>query len=330
MGEVRGILLNPTLRSTIKEVLALPQPHESPSSGLEGRPDSATEIRTTTTPANNNAASATCSPAASLDRAKHTKQQLSSRCSTLSIEEATSSLKATCDNFDTGDATAVIPLDQIAALQLLLSSSTDRAEAQRLLSSIEKAIRPTALLFERKKLTSSNTDNNEAFQKRMTYLRQLQEEKSYLASTSNIQKQLNAHSRQDDVNVKSMMYATSVGLNMIVAPISFGVFMYFFAGSLFARFFPVDATTTRSSEIDVRQVIAGVISGVVLLFIEMILFVIRSHELDASVRKKSRMRSYKSNPFGYTSRAMEKTYNGEMDWCYAVTDKIFVSGWIVY
>jgi hypothetical protein len=26
------------------------------------------------------------------------------------------------------------------------------------------------------------------------------------------------------------------------------------------------------------------------------------------------MREYKSNPFGYTSRAMEKTYNGEMDW----------------
>jgi hypothetical protein len=313
MGKVRGILLNPTLRSTIKEVLALPQPHESPSSGLDGLPDSATESRTTTTPANN-AASSCSTPAASLARAKHTIQQLSSRCSTLSIEEATSSLKATCDNFDTGDATAAIPLDQIAELQLLLSSSTDRAEAQRLLSSIEKAIRPTALLFERKKLaSSSNNDNNEAFQKRMTYLRQLQEEKSYLASTSNIQKQLNAHSRQDDVNVKSMMYATSVGLNMIVAPISFGVFMYFFAGSLFARFFPVDATTTRSSEIDVRQVIAGVISGVVLLFIEMILFVIRSHELDASVRKKSRMRSYKSNPFGYTSRAMEKTYNGEMD-----------------
>lgn len=98
---------------------------------------------------------------------------------------------------------------------------------------------------------------------------------------------------------------------MIVAPISFGVFMYFFAGSLFSKFFPDG--NIKPGEIDIRQVIAGVISGVVLLFIEMILFVIRSHELDVSVRKKSRMKSYRSNPFGYTKRAMEKTYNGEMD-----------------
>lgn len=107
-----------------------------------------------------------------------------------------------------------------------------------------------------------------------------------------------------------MMYATSVGLNMIVAPISFGVFMYFFAGSLFSKFFPLE---TRSGEIDIRQVIAGVISGVILLFIEMILFVIRSHELDKSVRRKGKMKGYRSNPFGYVERAMEKTYNGEMD-----------------
>jgi hypothetical protein len=330
MGKVRGILLNPTLRSTIEEVLALPQAHDSTSSDLDGL-DSATESTITTkdTPASNNnsnAASTACStPAASLARAKASKLQLSS-CCPLSIEEATSALEATCDNFDTGDATAVIPLDQISALKLLLSSSTDQTEAQRLLCSIENAIRPTVVMFERKSLVSSPTKNNnnnnnnnsgkanEAFQKRMTYLRQLAEEKSYLASTSNIQNQLNAHSRQDDVNVKSMMYATSVGLNMIVAPLSFGVFMYFFAGSLFAKFFPIDSTNNhRAGEIDVRQVIAGVISGVILLFIEMILFVIRSHELDKSVRKKSRMREYKSNPFGYTSRAMEKTYNGEMD-----------------
>ena len=109
-----------------------------------------------------------------------------------------------------------------------------------------------------------------------------------------------------------MMYATSVGLNKIEAPVTFGVFMYFFAGSIFGRFFPDDNNTnTRGNNVDVRQVIAGVLSGVILLFIEMILFVIRSHELDASVRKKKRKKEYRSNPFGYTSRAMERVYEGE-------------------
>lgn len=89
--------------------------------------------------------------------------------------------------------------------------------------------------------------------------------------------------------------------------------MYFFAGSLFSKFFPLEENNNHPSNVDIRQVIAGVLSGVILLFIEMILFVIRSHELDASVRKKERRREYKSNPFGYTSRAMERTYRGEMD-----------------
>lgn len=98
---------------------------------------------------------------------------------------------------------------------------------------------------------------------------------------------------------------------MIVAPVTFGVFMYFFAGSIFGRFFPDNHANTHGNNVDIRQVIAGVISGVILLFIEMILFVIRSHELDASVRKKKRKKEYRSNPFGYTSRAMERVYEGK-------------------
>jgi hypothetical protein len=309
MGKIRGILLNPTLRSTIEEVLALPQAADVSLSGLDDA-DAGTDTKNTSDDAPPNNASVCSTPAASLARAKEAKLKLST-CS-LSVEQATSLLEATCDNFDTGDATASVPLEQIDAIKLLITSSTDQTEAKRLLSSIENAIKPTAIIYERKPVQSSKTTttNDASFQKRMAYLRQLQEEKSYLASTSNLQK-LNAHTQQDDVNVKSMMYATSIGLNMVVAPISFGVFMYFFAGSLFSKFFPDG--NIKPGEIDIRQVIAGVISGVVLLFIEMILFVIRSHELDVSVRKKSRMKSYRSNPFGYTKRAMEKTYNGEMD-----------------
>lgn len=104
---------------------------------------------------------------------------------------------------------------------------------------------------------------------------------------------------------------------MIVAPVSFGVFMYFFSGSLFSRWLDgddVDVGVERSrggSGTDVRRVIAGVVSGVFMLFVEMILFVIRSHELDASVRKKARRRENRANPFGYTERTAKRVYDRE-------------------
>ena len=309
MGKLRGVLLSPTLRSIIEEILSLPQdvPDEFDNiSAADVAVAGTKEMSTTDVPPSSARSTTVCStPAASLARVKETKRNLIS--SSLSVNEATSLLEATCDNFDTGDATAAIPLEQFSALKLLISSSTSQDEANKLLVSLEKSIKPTALVYERAPVSSKI--NDASYAKRMAYLRKLSEERSYLASTSNLQR-LNAHNRSDDVNVKSMMYATSVGLNMIVAPISFGVFMYFFAGSLFNHFFP---DSTKDGAIDVRQVIAGVISGVILLFIEMILFVIRSHELDASVRKKRNKKGYKSNPFGYTSRAMERTYKGEMD-----------------
>jgi hypothetical protein len=310
MGKLRGILINPTLRSTIEEILSLPQ-----AAHAEDKPshdDSITGTDTTTTTDAPSSTHAESTPAASLSRVKKSKQSLSSP--SFSIDQAKSSLRATCNNYDIGDATAVIPLDQISACQFLIAQSSNQEAAKQLSISLEKSIQPTTLIYERPNSINlqQQEGDNTSFQKRLQYLRQLQEERSYLASTSNIQK-LNAHSTRDDVNVKSMMYATSVGLNMIVAPLSFGVFMYFFAGSLFSKFFPLEENNNHPSNVDIRQVIAGVLSGVILLFIEMILFVIRSHELDASVRKKERRREYKSNPFGYTSRAMERTYRGEMD-----------------
>jgi hypothetical protein len=97
-------------------------------------------------------------------------------------------------------------------------------------------------------------------------------------------------------------------LNMIVGPLAFGTFMYFFAGGILDRFF---SNNNTGEGVDVRRVIAGVISGAFMLFVEMILFVIRSHELDASVRKKGKRAEYRANPFGYTQKSMARTYVGD-------------------
>jgi len=86
--------------------------------------------------------------------------------------------------------------------------------------------------------------------------------------------------------------------------------MYFFAGSIFSRFFddPEELEDARGSAVDVRRVIAGVVSGVFMLFVEMILFVIRSDTLDSAVRKKGRRRENRANAFGYTEKSMARTY----------------------
>lgn len=82
--------------------------------------------------------------------------------------------------------------------------------------------------------------------------------------------------------------------------------MYFFAGAILNRFF--DNDVNRGGNIDIRSVIAGVISGVFMLFVEMILFVIRSDTLDTAVRKKSKRKENRANPFGYTEKSMARTY----------------------
>ena len=57
------------------------------------------------------------------------------------------------------------------------------------------------------------------------------------------------------------------------------------------------------------KVIAGVVSGVLMLMIEMILFVIRSHEMDVASRKKAK----KARPgaFGHYTSHTERHFKGE-------------------
>jgi Endoplasmic reticulum-based factor for assembly of V-ATPase len=176
-----------------------------------------------------------------------------------------------------------IPLDVIRAATSLLKDPTEL-----------NAALSTKLVFTQVTPQATKTDEEtRRFQKRMDRLRLREEESRYKALTGNIDTYV-----ADDVTVKSMTYAASVGLNMIVAPISFGVFMYFFAGQIFTWISASPKVDLKPHEVDIRRVIAGVISGVCMLFIEMILFVIRTHTMDKSVRKKAKKMKGIS-PFGY-------------------------------
>jgi hypothetical protein len=158
------------------------------------------------------------------------------------------------------------------------------------------------------KASAAESENMEKqqkkYNKRMDRLRLQQEETKYSKLTSNLGKVV----KDDDVTTKSMTYAASIGLNMIVAPISFGVLMYFFAGSLLDYFYPTvqSKSAALTNAPDIRKVIMGVISGVAMLFIEMILFVIRTDEMDKAIRKKGKKR--KQGPFGYYSSATTKNF----------------------
>ena len=145
------------------------------------------------------------------------------------------------------------------------------------------------------------------YQRRIERLRLKAEENRYSRLVSNLDTKV-----ADDETMKSMTYATSVGMNMIVAPISFGAFMYFFSGQLFGWVLDRDddgaSRNSNGNNVDIRAVIAGVISGVIMLFIEMTLFVIRSHEMDAAVSKKAKKRQV--NPFGYDKKTAARTFEG--------------------
>ncbi|KAL7432759.1 hypothetical protein ACHAXH_004650, partial [Discostella pseudostelligera] len=216
-----------------------------------------------------------------------------------------------------------LPLEGVIAAKFLIKHTindnnyTDD-KTQQLLNQLEKALRSSTLSFSSTSNSTSSSSitssNNAAFAKRLERLRLHSEERSYSRLTTNIAHPA-IHQSADNITVKSMTYAASVGLNMIVGPLAFGTFMYFFAGSVLNRFFLDDNNTSTAGSggggVDVRRVIAGVISGAFMLFVEMILFVIRSHELDASVRKKGRKAEYRPNPFGYTTKSMARTYVGE-------------------
>jgi hypothetical protein len=180
-----------------------------------------------------------------------------------------------------------IPLNVLKAMEVLVKDS----------SSLERALDGTSLVFTPPPTpTGEEVAASRKFQHRMDRLRLQHEETKYFKLTNNLQKEV-----QDGITAKSMTYAASVGLNMIVAPLSFGCFMYFFAGGVFDYFFGEEFSARTTGGTDIKRVIVAVISGVVMLFIEMMLFVIRTHEVESHELKKKN-RKKKVQPFGVYSK----------------------------
>lgn len=178
------------------------------------------------------------------------------------------------------------------------SASTPRTSTITSLQKLNQALERTQLEFSK----PPKPPKSQVYQTRIVKLKLAEQERNYTKLTKNIH-----HAEADDATIQSMMYAASVGANMIVAPISIGVLMYFFAGKLFSFITP--GYQPEPGKINIRGVIAGVIAGVLMLFIEMILFVIRNHEMDKFITKK--MKKHK-NPFGYDKETANRTYQGEL------------------
>lgn len=202
-------------------------------------------------------------------------------------EELATELETTIKQLDDDD---VIPIRAIRIAKVLASS-------EDLVLSLDKALLNTKLVFS---IPEKPSQDNVAYQERIKMLKLAEQERDY----SNLTRNLN-NSPSDDATLKSMMYAATIGANMIVAPLSIGVLMYFFAGKLFSFILP--DYRPAEGKIDIHGVIAGVVAGVVMMFIEMILFVIRNHEMDKFVSKKMKRQK---NPFGYDKRTAERTFVG--------------------
>lgn len=184
-----------------------------------------------------------------------------------------------------------LPMDVICAMKVVLEGTKEELDA------FEKALTGTKLFFTPPPPRKEETEEQRQFRLRMDRLRWKNEERKYSKLTSNLQKYVH-----DDVTARSMTYAASVGLNMVIAPLSFGCFMYFFAGSLFDYFLGESFAARTTGGVDIKRVIVGVISGVIMLFIEMILFVIRTHEFEEHNRKKQKKKGTSTQPFGVYSK----------------------------
>jgi HPt (histidine-containing phosphotransfer) domain-containing protein len=219
------------------------------------------------------------------------------RCSLNAILEASTNQEVgelLSEILSLASSSGTIPLKAITLAKSLNPSS-------ELLDKLNTSLEGTKLVYETIKPQLVAVDQ-ESYQQRITRLKLKQEERKYAKLTKNLDK-----ATSDDATLKSMMYAASVGANMVVAPISIGVLMYFFSGKLFE--FVIPGYRPEPGKIDIKGVIAGVLSGVLMLFIEMILFVIRNHEMDRFMTKKAKEQK-DVNPFGYDPKKAERTFEG--------------------
>jgi hypothetical protein len=139
----------------------------------------------------------------------------------------------------------VVSMDVIRAMYSVLQS--DKQASMKL----DGALANTRLIYSSPPPPEKETDEQRRFSKRMDRLRLRAEEARYMKLTKNLDTHV-----EDDVTTKSMTYAASVGLNMIVAPISFGVFMYFFAGAIFGWMIG-NGEELKPHQTDITSVITG-------------------------------------------------------------------------
>ena len=195
-------------------------------------------------------------------------------------------VKVLQENTNPNENPQLVPLHVIQALESMVKDK----------DSLERALEGTSLVYTSTPLPVEETPERRRFHQRMERLRLQQEETKYVRLTNNLQNEI-----QDDVTTKSMTYAASVGLNMIVAPLSFGCFMYFFAGGVFDYFLGEEFSARTMGGTDIKRVIVGVVSGVLMLFIEMMLFVIRTYEVEEHTARKQKKKK-PVQPFGVYSK----------------------------
>ena len=118
----------------------------------------------------------------------------------------------------------IVPIKVLCAMETLCAKKKGD-----FVKRLENCLHSTQLAFTRPPKESPETEERRKFRLRMEKLKLKQEESRYGGLVKNVGTQ----AQPDDVTTRSMTYAASIGLNMIIAPLSFGCFMYFFAGGLF-------------------------------------------------------------------------------------------------
>lgn len=244
----------------------------------------------------------TSSEASGDNNAKTTSSVVASAISPLShskaykmVQDASTKLKESAT--DDGEP-LFLPIAVLRALQTILRANPD-------LQQQHDPMQPQKLVFRHIAVESTRSAHEQrSYEQRIERLRLQHESQRYSKLTRNIVSNV----QDDDITAKSMTYAASIGLNMIIAPISFGVFMYYFGGSLLDFVWPL-VTSGRNAAVkqEMRKILLGVVAGVVLLFVELLLFVIRTHALDTAVRKKKTKRTA-ATPFGHYTSSTSKTY----------------------
>jgi hypothetical protein len=236
----------------------------------------------------------------------HPKALTGSASITLHLSEAITLLNTVGDPSKVEGSLITMPLSVLKAIQTVYQYQELQSGNSELFE-LEKALHKSSLVFSSPSLTRNEPQQPTNFQKRMERLRLKLEETKYSILTDNIQD----HRQDDDITAKSMTFAASVGLNMIIAPLSFGCFMYFFAGGILDYVFTSEDFDQphKAGRTDIRRVIVGVVSGVIMMIIEMLLFVIRTHEFEEYNRRKKKKKNGSVEPFGVYSKNTPAVYS---------------------